>query len=398
MKHKFLFVFLWIGFLVNAQYQNLLLPKYSTETEIKTLYLTFDNLAFFKNNEYFNLIADGYTLPGNKVDLNLNIKPHQNYKLSAGFSFVKYFGTDNFSDFTPYFQLQIIKQNNRLYFGKLYTANRHGLEDEIYAFERQLDKRSIEHGLQHRFKNKHWQTDTWLEWETFIFKGDSIRERLNFGQTTTYKTGYNNWQISIPLQIYLHHRGGQINIRNQNPVNSAIVIANTAIGVGVEKKMKRNTKLGFKYRYLSHQINSDNTEEFIFKSGYAHKWQVYFKKKNWTAYLSYWQGHKFMSPKGNDMFQSVSRRVEKFLDNQGQPTRVFASHTEPNRELLYGTLLYRKEIFKELNLAFVVDVYYQLNSSSIVSPYYNSEVYRQLDYALGLYLNYRFDFKLLDIK
>ena len=95
------------------------------------------------------------------------------------------------------------------------------------------------------------------------------------------------------------------------------------------------------------------------------------------------------------MFQSVSRRVEKYVDTQNQPADVFKYHTEPHRQLLTLSTRYQKEIFPDLDLAFVVDVYYQLNRSSIQSAYYNTEVYHQWDYALGLYLRYRFDFNVI---
>ncbi len=399
MNRFFWLLLFFFSLSTTAQYNKLLIINNSADVKSHTLTLQIDNMSFVKNNEYFNLIADGYTLLGNQSELSLIYQAHQNYGFTAGFYALKYFGAQGFEPLIPYIGLQIKQGNSRFYFGKLYTTDFHQLSDEIYAFERLLDQHRIEHGLQHRFKNEHWQTDTWLEWEHFIHKGDNRRERLNFGQTTTFKQSFGKWNLRIPLQIYLQHRGGQINVRTSNKnVNNAVVIANSAIGLSLENKLNSHTSAGIKFQYLRHDVNTENPEELLFKSGDARKLEVFVKYRRWQTYLSYWYANRFVAPKGDDMFQTVSRRVEKFTDNQNQPVTVFKYHIEPHRRLLGLTTMYRKEIIKDLYLAFVIDAYYQLNRSSIQNAYYNSEVYHQWDYALGLYLHYRFDFKLFDRK
>ncbi len=398
MNKFFLLLPFFVFFSTNGQYNELLKTKDSTVSAPKTLSLGIDNLSFIKDNEYFNLMADGYTLLGHQAEVSLGYQAYQNYNFTAGLYALKYFGATGFEPLVPYVGLEIKKGNNRFYFGKLYTDDFHQLPDEIYAFERILDRRRIEHGLQHRFKNAHWQIDTWLEWEHFIYKGDNRRERLNFGQTTIFKQNFDRLQLRIPLQIYLQHRGGQINVRtNPANVNNAVVIANTSIGLSLEKKLNYLTSAGVKYQYFRHDINTDNAEELLFKSGYAHKFQVFFKYRHWQTYIFYWQANRFVAPKGDDMYQTVSRRVEKYTDNQNQPVIIFKYHTEPNRRLSGFTTTYRKEIFKNLDLAFVLDAYYQLNRSVVQSAYYTSEVYHHLDYALGLYLRYRFDFRIMKL-
>ena len=306
MKHKFFsFLLFLIYFTAPAQYDNLLIYNDSTDFKPKNLALGIDNMAFVKDNEYFNLIADGYTLLGNQTEVSLKYQAHQNYRLTAGFYALKYFGTNNFEPLIPYVGLEINKGHSRFNIGKLDTDDRHQLPDEIYAFERLLDYRRIEHGLQHRFKNTHWQTDTWLEWEHFIHKADHRRERLNFGQTTTFKQTFKHWQLTIPLQIYLQHRGGQINVRDagSSPVNNAVVFANSALGLALENKLNNRMRVGVKYQYLRLDTNTDNPEELLFTSGYAHKWQAFVKYRHWQTYVSYWNANKFVAPKGNDCFK-----------------------------------------------------------------------------------------------
>jgi len=398
MKYFFTWIFFGsIIFLANSQQLDFKrLKNDSLPLPNKVLYLGFTDLAFIKNNEYFNFIADGYTLLGNQLDVDLRYRPQPAYEINVGASFQKYFGLSTFEKPIPYIGLKIDKGNSRFYIGKLDTDDNHGLFDPVYDFERHLDQRHIENGLQHRYKNKHWQTDTWLEWEHFIFKADTLRERLNFGQTTTYTYKSGGWEYQIPLQIYLMHRGGQINLRKpDNHKNNAMVIANLATGLSVSKHWSTEFSTGVAFRYFSHSINSDNTEEFIFKNGNAMQFLFNIRYKNWKTSWSYWQADHFVAPKGNDMYQTVSRRVDKYFDEQGNPVGIFKSYTEPYRKLLTGHISYQKEIIKDLHLGFIVDVYYQLNDAEIQSNYYNSSLNGQLDYATGLYLVYHFNFPLV---
>ncbi len=399
---KKIVLFISILFSLNVFGQNdLLIVKDFIHKEVKAVYFDANNLSFIKNNEYFNLIADGYTLFGNKLDLNLSIKPHKNYEIKVGVMALKYYGLDTFSEFIPTFSLQIDQGNNHYYFGKLPTDDNHYLSEQIYSFERHLDKRSIENGVAHRYQNKHWQTDTWLEWEHFIKKGDTERERLNFGQTTTYTTLLNKtWQIQVPLQLYLHHRGGQINQRNNLTahLNNAMVVANISGGLKLAKQLPNKRQIGVEYQYFAHSINSDNVEELHFKNGSAHLIQAFYKTSKWQYNLSYWKSDQFIAPKGDDMYQSISKRVEKYTDEQGNPENVFGNYSEPHRELLHGFISYKNQIFPDLYLGAKLDAYLQLNDGIIHSNRYNTSVKNQFDYAIGLYLNYRFSAKIYQQK
>jgi hypothetical protein len=383
---------------ITAQ-QSLPAPGDSLVSKPDNLYLQINDLSFVKNNEYFNLIADGYTLLGNKFHLDFLYRPHQNYQVTAGLMALKYYGQDVFTAAIPYFSLQINYGKSRFYIGKLVTGDRHHLSSHIYNFERLLDKRSIENGLQHRYKNRHWETDTWLDWEHFIQKNDTLRERLNFGQTTTYRYRFNNFELKIPLQVYLQHRGGQINIRKtENTLNNALVIANWSTGAALTKILKTGHKAGLQFQYYGYRLNTNNPEELIFTNGSAIDLGVYYRNKFWSVNINYWKSDCFIAPKGDDMFQSISRRINKYTDENGQIISVFEKHTESGRNLIYSNIRFGKEILKNLYLGFGIDMYYQLNESEINTPVYSSRVKNHLDYATGLYLTYSFRSKLIEIK
>jgi len=387
-------------FAVFSQTEDLLVATDSTAYSSKTLSFRINDLSFIKNNEYFNLIADGYTLFGNRIDMEIRYRPHKNYDVSAGIMLLKYYGLNDFSASIPYFTLRIEDANHTYYFGKLYTDDNHHLSRQLYDFERHLDGRSIENGIEHRYNSPYWVSDTWLEWEHFIQKYDDERESLNFGHYSAYTFSADKWQLQFPLQIYAHHRGGQINKRSQETagLNNALVVANLALGAEWKRKLVKNDYVGIRFDAFYHFINSDNTEEFHFENGKAYLWQIFYQNHYLQAGLNYWKSDQFVSPKGDDMFQSVSRRVDKYLDDNNQPVPVFAQYTEADRELLYASFAYKKKIYPDLYLAFSTDIFYQLNESRIESTVYNTTVSGQLDYAMGLYLIYRFDRSLLKLK
>ena len=82
---------LFVSLSTSAQYNKLLTKKDSINSTPKTLALVVDNLSFIKDNEYFNLIADGYTLFGNQTEVSFKYQAHRNYNLTAGFYALKYF-------------------------------------------------------------------------------------------------------------------------------------------------------------------------------------------------------------------------------------------------------------------------------------------------------------------
>ena len=58
----------------------------------KELRLDFDNLFFFKNNEFGNSVMKGYTLPGAWVNPKLSYIPLPNIKFEAGAYMLWYSG------------------------------------------------------------------------------------------------------------------------------------------------------------------------------------------------------------------------------------------------------------------------------------------------------------------
>jgi len=399
MKKAFFFFFFFLTICnARAQAYDLFVVKDSTLQHPKDLSLHIEDLSFIKDNEYFNLIADGYTLLGNKINIDLTYKPHKNYDITSGVMLLKYYGQEKIEKIIPYFTLDIQKDKHRYIFGKLINNDRHLLPVQLYSFERLLDSRSIENGLEHRYHNRYWQTDTWLEWEHYIYKNDRHRERINFGHSSFLTFLAGNWEINIPLHIYIHHRGGQINWRKLNPGHdNSLIAGNVSMGLSVQKIFNKQNKTGISWQYFAHHINSENTEEYIFTDGNAYQLQAFYKYKDFQLDINYWKSDRFVSIKGDDMFQSVSQRIDKYLDDEGNPVSIFGTYTEPNRKLIYIYFNYKKEILKDLYLIFFTGIYYQVNDSQIITPAYSNFINGQTDCNIGFNLLYQFKHKLLSL-
>lgn len=80
--------------------------------------------------------------------------------------------------------------------------------------------------------------------------------------------------------------------------------------------------------------------------------------------LSYFDGNKYMAPRGTAIYQSVS------IDKAGV--------TEANRQLAILRLMYKKQLSDDLILDARIEPVYDIKNSS-------------LDYAYSLYLVYRFN-------
>ena len=77
-------------------------------------------LGFSKNNEYFNDIADGYTLFGYHLNPKLVYFPAEFIRIEAGALLWKDFGTNNYNQVRPTFTIKLQKPNIISYYSVIY--------------------------------------------------------------------------------------------------------------------------------------------------------------------------------------------------------------------------------------------------------------------------------------
>jgi hypothetical protein len=332
----------------------------------KKYFLKLDNANFFKNNEYSlpdaQSIADGYTLIGTWIRPKAVYYPHPKLNLEAGGHFLKYTGRNEFSDiffwfttrYRPTDQLSII-------FGNLDANYNHHLIEPLYEPENYLTNRP-EAGIQLKYESEKIYADLWIDWEEFIFSGDPFQERFTFGIVSSFTLlNKNNFNLSVPFTFYGTHRGGEI---DSSP-GTVQTFINIAPGIIFEKTTNTGfiKEYGTRNYYISYSGPDDNSLPFskgwgIYLTGYA-------ESKYGTLTSAYWHGSDFIAPKGGIIYQGISPHNNDYY--------------EPDRKLFNIKYSFAHEIFKETQLGFVFDLFYDINNKGWMN-------------SAGLYLVLNLDF------
>ncbi|WP_439881392.1 hypothetical protein ACSX1A_19960 [Pontibacter sp. MBLB2868] len=267
-------------------------------------------LGFSKNNEYFNKIADGYTLFGYQLNPKLIYQPAPFVRIDAGVFLWKDFGSSGYQDIAPTFSAIIAKENWKLIFGTLEGSLSHGYIEPLYDFERVINNR-LENGLQYRLQTHAVNLDTWLDWAHMLYRGEDDQERINGGAVVAIKLleqeGRGNLndslRLTLPVQFTAQHRGGQIDA-SELPL---LTVVNMAVGLELEKKYDRkvlhrlytkNYLVGFK----------DFSNEYLlpFQQGHGIYLNAGIDTKYQDVMLSYWQGDGYIAELGGKLYQSAS--------------------------------------------------------------------------------------------
>ena len=224
---------------------------------------------------------------------------------------LKNFGTPNVSKGIPILSFNYFKDHHTFSIGNLYARNNHNLIEPIMASEKILTSGVLENGVEYIFDNNNVNFDFWLNWENYIKKNDNDREVFTLGVSgSVLLLKQKKHEISLPVQFIYYHKGGQINkkYRVENNLDSILNFQNKSLGIKYKYLINYSTSLGFEYYYLNQKIGT-LINEFPFKSGYAHYFIASLISKKIEFKLTYFTGNKFISAKGNDIFQSYSKKI-----------------------------------------------------------------------------------------
>ncbi|MDB5263349.1 MAG: hypothetical protein JWQ14_2632, partial [Adhaeribacter sp.] len=120
-----------------------------------------DAFGFSKNNEYFNDIADGYTLFGYHLNPKLVYFPSSFIRLEAGALLWQDFGTTNYNQVRPTFTIKIQKPHYQLLFGNLQGTVSHRYIEPLYDLEKVIND-PLENGIQFIWHRDKLWLDSWL--------------------------------------------------------------------------------------------------------------------------------------------------------------------------------------------------------------------------------------------
>jgi hypothetical protein len=266
--------------------------------------------GFSKNNEYFNKIADGYTLFGYHLNPKLLYNPAPFVRLEAGIFLWKDFGSTGYQNIAPTFTAKIQKENWALLFGTLEGNLNHGYIEPLYDFERVMTNR-LENGLQYQLNTYRLGLDAWLDWNHMLYRGEDDQEKVNGGaaigilllERQARRNTADSLRLTLPIQFTAQHIGGQIDASDL-PLTT---VANAAIGFELEKLYSRkvlhrlytsNYIVGFKDFSNEYQLPYREGHGIYLNAGADTKYQ--------DVMLSYWQGKGYITELGGRLYQSAS--------------------------------------------------------------------------------------------
>lgn len=361
--------FLLVLFSAKAQIDNQ--PFYDINklqaSDSNKLWFDINALGFNKNNEYFNDIADGYTLFGYQLAPLITYQPLKNFAFTGGAYFRKDFGTNGFQEIEPIVRFTYHKDSLQLIFGTLNGALAHRLIEPLYDFDRSLMD-PLENGLQVRYFKKSWFADFWIDWQRMIYEGDPFQEEVLGGLSLEKEFKIDKVSLFIPLQLLMYHEGGQIDT-DPDPLET---FWNSAIGLRLQGTPKRNIKRWQTSMYYLYYKDMSNQKLQAFDDG-----QGFYANASFTTnfdlqvMLSYWKGEDFISIVGGQLYPSTSSVFKR-------PDRI-----ERDRELMILRFSHNIHVFKGIYVVSRFEPFYDLRNETF-------------EFSHGLYINYRQKIPLLN--
>ncbi len=326
----------------------------------KQLHFHIEASSFFKNNEYFNNFTEGYT------GIGFFLKPSFDYyftpklRTRAGVFLLKYSGRNKFNTIIPIFSVQYkLLKSLDVVFGNLYGNINHGLEEPLFRYDRYF-QHNMEYGLQLLLHTHSVTSDLWLNWEHFIMEGDSTQEEFVVGNNTNVLLLQSNiFKISLPFQMIIAHKGGQI---YAGP-HYLSTLANALTGLRVTYNINRNSKVELSqlvafYKGLSFPA-VNLPEHQLFDKGYGLYSKINYNYRFLNLMVGYWYANSYIAPRGEYLFQSVSERFPNF--------------SEKIRQLFTSRLSLSKLIAQGIHIELRGATYYDL-------------VHSHLDFSYSFYL------------
>lgn len=352
-----------------------------TSDSLNSLSLSVRSVAFLKNNEYTNPInvsdfrissglpwpadksewIEGYTLTGFFLQPEL-VYNYNRLSLRGGVHLLKYSG-ENQLQARPVFSTAVkLSESTILTIGTLNGSDSHKMFDPHFNSEKFYTS-YVEDGFRLVTNTARVFNDTWLNWENYIFKGDSEREIFTFGESFRYKSAVfsKNLNIELPVQIQFKHFGGQISDYPE-PVTTYF---NFAGGARLNFNLHA-IQAGVEYTWF-YNSNIPSRDENIINSGNASWFRFHIERGIFSSVTSYWYSRNFYAPHGNGIYANV------YDFNSG--------YIIPERELITESVFISFFPEKFLNLLFGADFYYDTMEE-------------RLDYALTLHLDFNNIFRL----
>jgi hypothetical protein len=344
-----------------VNYQVFANPKAYNLPDTSRLFASLQSYSFLHNREYFDEIADGYTLFGHIIKPQLNYQVASNVCISAGLLAAIDFGNVGFRSLQPVYGISIMKDSAIFTFGNINSHLAHGLLEPMGAFENSI-LRPAEQGIQ-LLSNKNGRfLDIWIDWQNMIYRNSTDQEVIAGG--LHYKPRFwlsSNTKLQIPLQFTALHRGGQIGY-NSMPIST---VFNLAIGPELTFGSSQSRQYHINAYYLGQK--NDLAPKQMPVNGKALLLNFTTEKNRNQIAINYWQGRDFMSGNGGDIYQNHNKYK-------------FATPTSTRKLLIF-------RLIKDYKITDNIYI------TARFEPYYNL-ISKKLNHAEGLYINYKQNFRI----
>ena len=212
----FLFCLLLLGpFHTFAQLDQISLEEHFPDTSRsfqERISLKLASHSFFRNNEFFQEMAQGYTLFGTMLQTELQYEAHPNLSLTGGLFLKKDFGNAGIQEVVPRFSIKYQNGNYAFLFGNIEAQVGHRLIEPLLDYERFITHHN-EMGLQFKKWSSRLWSDTWISWDRMQYQGSDYQERFTAGHSSSAKLFANRRQsLRLLWQGMVTHRGGQLDI------------------------------------------------------------------------------------------------------------------------------------------------------------------------------------------
>jgi hypothetical protein len=272
------------------------------------IFLSFDNLNFFKNNEYKSNYVDGYTLTGTWIRPKLLFYPDKKFRFELGAQVLAYNGKDDYKVY-PWFAA-VYKPYKQITFrmGNLNQDQNHGLPEPIFDCEHFFNERP-ESGIQVKIEEKKWNVDLWIDWQKMIFKGDPYKERFVFGTAGGVTLLQNEKRkLQIPIVFNGVHEGGEIDNAPGEVKTHIVVSEGLKYEYNTGGSLVKSGRLEFSFLQSTYPLHETALPG---KSGIGIFIQTAMNTDYGTFGSGYWQGNRFFTPLGMPLYQNGAIDQEK---------------------------------------------------------------------------------------
>jgi hypothetical protein len=309
------------------------------------LSLDFKSLSFFKNNEYSSPLTRGFTGIGYFVQIGPRLELSEKTSVRAGVHLLQFSGREKYSEVIPLFAFEHqLHRDWTLIMGSIRGTIDHQLTEPLFRYDRYY-REPVEYGLRFLLDKEWIQSDIWLNWSEFITEGDPFQEEFYVGKVTRLQIlEREKISLSVPLELLIYHKGGQIDSSDDPTISSY----NISAGVSTTYPFNDRWTLSFVPRY--YRFFGDERVQ-TYDRGHAFYLKLKLAHERWDFMLGYWNADQFNAPGGEHLFLSVSERPVPF--------------SQKKRELITGKMHYQTNVYEGVELSSGADFYYDTMDNSL---------------------------------